>query len=251
MSITDNFNYTEMGQGPNVLILHGLFGTLSNFESIMQLMSHEYRFIMPYLPLYDCELRNASLDGMMAFLESFVDAMGLDNFTILGNSFGGHLALLFALKHPQKVHSLILTASSGLFESSLGNEYPKRDRAFLRSKIMETFGNKAMVTEELVSEVEKIVNAKSKVLRIVKLAKSATRQNLLSTISKVYQPTLLIWGREDAITPPFVAEKFLQLLPKAELKWIEKCGHAPMMEYPNAFAEAMSPFLAKVYSKES
>ena len=156
---------------------------------------------------------------------------------------------MYALQAPEKVKSLILTASSGLFESSLGNEYPKKDREYLRVKILETFGNKSIVTEDLVSEVETIVNSKSNAIRIVKLAKSATRQNLLSTLQSIKLPTLLVWGKEDIITPPFVAEKFHQLLSNSELKWIDKCGHAPMMEYPEEFTSATVPFLNKVYKR--
>ncbi|MCE2963814.1 MAG: alpha/beta fold hydrolase [Chitinophagales bacterium] len=247
MPANDNYKYIDRGQGPVILVLHGLFGSLGNFESLIQLASDKYRFIMPYLPLYDCELKSANLEGMLNFLKQFISFMDLKEFSILGNSFGGHLALMYALHEPQKVKSLILTASSGLFESSLGNEYPKRDRDFLRNKILETFGNKSIVTEELVSEVEMIVHSKSSAIRIIKLAKSATRQNLMNLIHTVLQPTLLIWGKDDIITPPFVGEKFLQLMPNAELVWIDHCGHAPMMEYPKEFADAALPFLDKVY----
>jgi len=244
----NNVSYTEVGQGPSILILHGLFGSLSNFESMMQLAKDKYRFIMLNLPLYDCELHQADLDGMLEYLENFIESFGLENFSILGNSFGGHLALLYALKNPDRVQSLILTASSGLFENSLGNEYPRRNRDFLRTKILETFGNKSIVTDELVFDVEKIVNSKSKALRILKLAKSATRQNLINTISSVHTPTLLIWGKNDIITPPFVAERFHQLLENSQLVWIDNCGHAPMMEYPEEFTKLMVPFLDKIYA---
>lgn len=246
--LEDNIRYTEVGQGPCILILHGLFGSLSNFESMMQLAKEKYRFIMPHLPLYDCDLSRADLDGMMVYLENFIESFGLINFSILGNSLGGHLALLYTLKNPHRVQSLILTASSGLFESSLGNEYPKRNRDFLRTKILETFGNKSLVTDELVSDIEQIVSSKSKALRILKLAKSATRQNLLNTISSIRIPTLLIWGKNDIITPPFVAERFHQLLENSQLVWIDNCGHAPMMEYPEKFTELMVPFLDKIYA---
>jgi len=251
MSMKENINYIEIGTGPTVLILHGLFGSLSNFETMMNTLGNRFKFIMPFLPLNTCELKNANLEGMLSFIKNFVDQHGLNEFSILGNSFGGHLALMYALQEPHKVKSLILTASSGLFESSLGNEYPKRDKTFLKSKILETFGNKSIVTDELVSEVQDIVNSKSNALRIVKLAKSATRQNLLDIIHTISIPTLLVWGKDDVITPPFVAEKFHQLMPNSELVWIDHCGHAPMMEYPEEFANSMLPFLNKIYLKHT
>jgi 2-hydroxy-6-oxonona-2,4-dienedioate hydrolase len=251
MSAKEEYRYTDVGQGPTVLILHGLFGSLGNFESMIKLASNQYRFVLPYLPLYDCELKNANLEGMLNFLVGFINFLGIKDFSIIGNSFGGHLALMYALQEPKKVKSLILTASSGLFENSLGNEYPKRDRDFLRNKILETFGNKAIVTDDLVTEVQTIVNSKSNAIRIVKLAKSATRQNLLNLIHSVLQPTLLIWGKDDIITPPFVAEKFHHLMPNSEIVWIDHCGHAPMMEYPKQFVEAAIPFLDKIHKSNA
>lgn len=245
----DEYKYVDCGQGPVVLILHGLFGSLSNFEELMNLADNKYRFIMPMLPLYDCELKNANLEGLLKFLKGFIDKLHLTEFSLLGNSLGGHLGLLYALSYPNEVKSLILTASSGLFENSLGSEYPKRDRAYLNAKILETFGNKRMVTEELVSEIEAIVNSKSNVIRIVKFAKSATRQNLMHIIHTIKVKTLLIWGKNDSITPPFVAEQFKEKLENSELHWIDNCGHAPMMEYPKEFNHYMIPFLDKIYSK--
>lgn len=243
----EDYNYIEVGNGPTVVILHGLFGSLSNFEEMMQAAGHCYRFVIPILPLYNCELKNANLDGLLDYLRGFIQAMNLDEFSLLGNSLGGHLALLYVLQYPQKVRSLILTASSGLFENSLGNEYPKTDKTYLRNKILETFGNKSIVTDALVDDIQKIVTSKSNAIRIIKFAKSATRQNLTPVIEKITTPTLLIWGRDDSITPPFVAEQFHQKLVHSELKWIDQCGHAPMMEYPIQFTELMIPFLNKIY----
>ncbi|MBL7790423.1 MAG: alpha/beta hydrolase [Chitinophagales bacterium] len=248
MPTIDSYKYIDRGQGPTVLLLHGLFGSLGNFESMIELASGRYRFIMPYLPFYDCELKSANLEGMLNYLKGFISRLNLKEFSILGNSFGGHLALMYTLQEPKKVKSLILTASSGLFENSLGSEYPKRDRDFLKRKILETFGNKSVVTDNLIMDVEAIVNSKSSAIRIVKLAKSATRESLLNLIGNIKIPTLLIWGKNDIITPPFVAEKFHQLMPQSELVWIDNCGHAPMMEYPQEFAAAIVPFLNNVYS---
>ena len=241
------FSYIDRGQGPVIVILHGLFGSLSNFERLIALSEKKYRFIMPILPLFDCEIKNAHLDFLLEYFRRFIDHLKLQDYSILGNSLGGHVALLNELNYPNETRSLILTGSSGLFENSIGNQFPKRDKETLKEKIEITFGNKSMVTSELVDELYSVISNYSKVLRIIKLAKSATRQNLTHDIEKIKTKTLLVWGEDDKITPPFVANQFYEKLENSELAWIANCGHAPMMEYPEDFSKSMIPFLDKVY----
>lgn len=244
-----DFTYIDRGQGPVVVILHGLFGSLSNFENLISLTEDQYRFIMPVLPLYDCDLKHSNLDGMLEYFRRFITELNLTNFSILGNSLGGHIALLHELRFPNIAKSLILTGSSGLFENSLGNDYPRRDKEALRTKLDDIFGNKKMITNELVDEVSAIVSSYSKILRIIRMAKSATRQNLTFDIDKIKTKTLLIWGNEDKITPPFVAQQFKDKMSNSTLAWIPNCGHAAMMEYPNEFAQILLPFLDTIYKK--
>jgi pimeloyl-ACP methyl ester carboxylesterase len=105
-----------------------------------------------------------------------------------------------------------------------------------------------MATEELVNEVFEITNNRLKVIKIIALAKSAIRNNLGEEISQVKQPTCLIWGNNDTITPPFVGKEFHRLIPNSELHFIDKCGHAPMMEVPDEFNKILESFLAKLRS---
>jgi 2-hydroxy-6-oxonona-2,4-dienedioate hydrolase len=243
------FTYIDRGQGPVVVILHGLFGSLSNFENLISMTENRYRFIMPVLPLYDCDVKHANLDGMLDYFRRFITELNITDYSILGNSLGGHVALLNELKFPDSTKSLILTGSSGLFENSLGNDYPRRDKEGLRAKLDDIFGNKKMITDELVDEVAEIVSSYSKILRIIRMAKSATRQNLTYEIEKIKTKTMLIWGEEDKITPPFVANQFHDKMTASELAWIPNCGHAPMMEYPKEFAQILLPFLDKIYNE--
>jgi pimeloyl-ACP methyl ester carboxylesterase len=94
--------------------------------------------------------------------------------------------------------------------------------------------------------VYEIVNNRLKALKIITLAKSAIRNNLGEELNQIKQPTLLIWGNNDAITPPFVGREFQRLIPNSELHFIDKCGHAPMMEVPNEFNEILHKFLTKL-----
>ena len=95
-------------------------------------------------------------------------------------------------------------------------------------------------------EVFEITRNRLKVIKIIALAKSAIRNNLGEELNNINQPTLLIWGNNDTITPPFVAREFQRLIPGSELHFIDKCGHAPMMEQPEEFNVILDKFLKKL-----
>lgn len=134
----------------------------------------------------------------------------------------------------------------------MGGSYPKRgDREYMKKKVEYTFYDPATATEELIDEVCEITNDRMKTLKILAMAKSAIRHNMRKDVSKIDVPVCLIWGKDDKITPPDVAEEFLNLMPQAELHWIDKCGHAAMMERPNEFNELLDDFLQRMYNKKS
>lgn len=243
-----NFKYIETKGGPkNLVLLHGLFGALSNFEDLIQHFGSKYNVIVPILPIYELPILSVSLGGLVNHLQDFVKYKGLSDINLLGNSLGGHIGLLFALEELPLLKSLILTGSSGLFESGMGNSFPKRgDYEFMKAKTEETFYDPKVATKELVDEVFEIVNNRGKAIRIIATAKSAIRHNLSDKLHNIKIPSLLIWGRNDTITPPFVAEKFKELLPNARLEFIDKCGHAPMMEQPEIFNKILEDFLEKI-----
>jgi len=179
---------------------------------------------------------------------SFIESRGYKNVHLLGNSLGGHVGLVYVLKNqPDCIKSLILTGSSGLFENGMGDSYPKRgDYEYIRKKTELTFYDPKMATTELVDEVFGITNNRLKVIKIIALAKSAIRNNLGEELNQIKYPTLLIWGNNDTITPPFVAREFNKLIPNSELYFIDKCGHAPMMEVPDEFNVILHKFLKKL-----
>jgi pimeloyl-ACP methyl ester carboxylesterase len=243
----DKFKYLEEGSGEPLLLLHGLFGALSNFEHLVEYFRKEYKVIVPILPLFDLDIFHTTVSGLEKYVQKFIEAKGYTDIHLLGNSLGGHVALVHVLKHPEKIKSLILTGSSGLFENGMGDTYPKRgDYEYIRKKTELTFFSPAMATKELVDEVFEITNNRLKVIKIIALAKSAIRSNLGEELNQIKIPTLLIWGNNDTITPPFVGREFNRLIPNSELYFIDKCGHAPMMEVPNEFNEILGKFLAKL-----
>ncbi len=240
------FNYLEEGSGEPLVLLHGLFGALSNFKDLVDHFKTTYRVIIPLLPLYDLILLETSIAGLSRFMTKFMDHQKLNKVHILGNSLGGHIGLVYTLKHPERVKSITLTGSSGLFENGMGETYPKRgDREYIRKKTELTFYDPKVATKELVDEVYDIVNTRMKALKIIALARSAIKHNLGDELKDMQVPTCLVWGKNDTITPPMVAEEFHSLIPNSELHWIDKCGHAPMMEVPGEFNAILTTFLAK------
>lgn len=241
------FKYVEEGQGEPLMLLHGLFGALSNFEQLIEHFKHKYKVVVPLLPLFDLDILHTTVGGLAKYLNKFIETKGYENIHLLGNSLGGHVALVHVLKHPEKIKSLILTGSSGLFENGMGDTYPRRgDYEYIRKKTEVTFYDPKTATKELVDEVFEITRNRLKVIKIIALAKSAIRNNLGEELNNVKQPTLLIWGNNDTITPPFVAREFNRLIPNSELHFIDKCGHAPMMEQPEEFNVILEKFLKKL-----
>ena len=241
------FKYIEsQGSGPVLMLLHGLLGALSNFKGIIEAFKDDYKVVVPILPIYEMPLFQVSVTGLVEYVAEFVKYKNFNAVNVLGNSLGGHIGLLYTLAHQDKVASLIWTGSSGLFESGMGNTFPKRgDYEFIKKKAEDTFYDPAIATKELIDELYNVVNDRNKAIRIVATAKSAIRHNLGDKLHLIKIPVLLIWGKEDSVTPPFVGEKFEELLPDAKLYLIDKCGHAPMMEKPDEFNEILKSFLEK------
>lgn len=244
---SDKFRFIEEGEGEPLVLLHGLFGALSNFGDLINYFRHHNKVVVPMLPLLEMDLLHTSVGGLQKFVHKFIEHRNLENVHLLGNSLGGHVAILYVLKQPERIKSLILTGSSGLFENGMGDTYPKRgDYDYIKKKTELTFYDPKIATKELVDEVYETVNNRLKAIKIIALAKSAIRNNLGEELNQIKQPTLLLWGNNDAITPPFVGREFQRLIPNSELHFIDKCGHAPMMEVPEEFNRVLHKFLTKL-----
>ncbi|RSK49348.1 alpha/beta fold hydrolase [Hymenobacter rigui] len=243
----NEFQYVDEGSGEVLLLLHGLFGALSNWQDVVQEFSARYRVVIPLLPIYDMPLLKAGVPGLVSFVEDFLAEINLTQpCTVLGNSLGGHIALVYTLQNPDRVKRLVLTGSSGLFEDGMGGSFPKRGNyAYVQERVAYTFYDPAVATQELVDEVFSVTNSNAKCLRIISIARSAQRHNLAKELHKIKVPTLLVWGLNDTITPPIVAHEFGRLIKGAELRFLDHCGHAPMMERPRQFNQLLMAFLER------
>ena len=240
-----SYNYIEKGEGQVIILLHGLMGGLSNFKDVIGFFSSKgYKVIIPELPIYNLPLKETTVTAFSDFLEDFIKYKNLSDVILLGNSLGGHVGLIYSNKNPSFVKSLVLTGSSGLYENSMGESYPKRENyGYIKRKTQEVFYNSKVATKEIVDEVFETVNNREKLVRTLAIAKSAIRHNMSEELPNIKTPTLLIWGENDLVTPPEVAHEFKSLLPNSKLEWIKKCGHAPMMEHPNEFNKILFNWL--------
>lgn len=240
-----SINYIEKGEGQVIILLHGLMGGLSNFKDVIGFFSSKgYKVIIPELPIYNLPLKETTVTAFSDFLEDFIKYKNLSNVILLGNSLGGHVGLIYSNKNPSFVKSLVLTGSSGLYENSMGESYPKRENyGYIKRKTQEVFYNSKVATKEIVDEVFETVNNREKLVRTLAIAKSAIRHNMSEQLPNIKTPTLLIWGENDLVTPPEVAREFKSLLPNSKLEWIKKCGHAPMMEHPDEFNKILFNWL--------
>lgn len=244
------YSYIDEGEGEVLLLLHGLMGALSNWDAVIRDFSKEYRVIIPILPIYDLPLLTTGVKTLAKHVHRFVTHMGLTDVTVLGNSLGGHVGLIYCINHPQVTKALVLTGSSGLYENAFGGSFPRRESYdFVKEKVEYTFYDPKVATKDLVDDVYKTINDRNRVIRILAMAKSAIRHNMSKDLHKIHIPVALIWGKNDKITPPEVAVEFNQLLPDSELYWIDHCGHAPMMEHPEEFNRLLRSFLEKLKVK--
>ena len=239
------YSYIEAGEGQPMIVLHGLMGALSNFDGVLNYFSNKgYKVIIPELPIYSLPLLKTNVKNISKFLKEFMEFKKIDSAILLGNSLGGHIALYFTKHNLEKVTGLVLAGSSGLYEKSLGDTYPKRgDYEYIKTKTEEVFYDPAVATKEMVDEVYASVNDRSKVIRTLSIAKSAIRHNMAKDLPAMNTPTCIIWGKNDTVTPPEVADEFNKLLPDSNLFWIDKCGHTPMMEHPEEFNGILEKWL--------
>ena len=233
----DKFTYAESGEGPAIVVLHGLMGALSNFEATFNYFSNNgYKVLIPELPLYSLPLLKTNVKNLAKFLKEFLEFKKIDNVILLGNSLGGHIALYFTKHYPESVKALVLTGSSGLYEKAMGDSFPKRGNyEYIEQKVKDVFYDPKIATKELVDNIYKIVNDRNSVVKTLAIAKSAIRHNMANDLPEMHQQSCLIWGKQDAVTPPEVADDFNKLLPNSSLYWLDECGHAAMMEKPEEF----------------
>ena len=239
------FSFIEAGEGHPLILLHGLMGGLSNFDKTVNFFADKgYKVFVPVLPIYDLPVLNTNLTTIAKYVVKFIEEKTTEPVTLVGNSMGGHIGLILTLARPDLVQNLVLTGSSGLYERTFGDSFPRKsDKEYIRKKTEEVFYDPNVTTQELVDEVFSVVNDRMKGIKTVMLARSAIKHNMMNDLPKIKTPVCLIWGKQDNVTPPDVAVDMNKFLPNSSLYWIEECGHAAMMEKPDEFNEILYEWL--------
>lgn len=246
-SVSGEHVYMETGEGQPLIFCHGVFGSFRNFAEIGARLASRFRVIVPCLPLYDAPLNRCTVEDLSQYLESFIETLGLKNVVLAGNSMGGGTVLLYAIRNPSNVSRIILFSSSGLsFIPMRGGALKLKDRSYVRSLLDDIFYATPPFSDEEFEEVYQVMQNKAILLRILRLTRSTKSNYLHDKLHLIrHIPTSIIWGLQDTVTPPFIAEEFKALLPEAELHYLDECGHAPSYEKPVECGKIIEAFLAK------
>lgn len=242
----------DSGSGGRVILcLHGLFGGRQAWQEFMANLDGDYRVVVPELPLfYDwgwLDPLNPTIAQLREAVVAFCHQRWLTSVVLCGNSLGGQIALDLCRHHQDMVQALILVGAAGLSERLVGRPgYILVTREFVKEQARKTFFDPALVTEALVDDVLQRVGGRQQQLFLARLTKAASRFQVRDFLGEIKIPTLLVWGRQDQITPPEAALEFQRRLPHSRLIFLEHCGHAPHLEQPQAFAQAVKEFVQEL-----
>lgn len=241
--MVEALEHIEAGQGEPVTLLHGLFGGPENWLAVIEELGRDFRVLAPKFPL-DGSVAMTSVQELTEFVKEFLDTQGIERTALSGNSLGGHVALDFALRYPQRTTKLILAGSAGLYERHLSDgNLPKPDRAFIREQAQKIFYDQHHVTDQMIEEIYQQLQDRQYIRFLIRVAKATRDYRMDDLLSRVQVPTLLVWGAQDEVTPPSVAHQFQRSLPQAQLIFFDRCGHAPPIEHPREFGQAVREFL--------
>ncbi len=239
------------GSGPPLVVLNGLLGLNEHWFPCLGPLAQRAQCFLLQPPLLEMKGKGLSVDGVLRLNISVLETLIDQPAVIVGNSLGGHIALRLALDRPDMVRGLVLIGSSGLFERTFERSV-QHDPSYqwLDRKIGELFYDRSRMLPGMVEMAYEELSRRTAARALVKLGRSAKNDHLGELLPEIDAPALLLWGRNDVVTPPAVAEEFARLLPSARLRWIDRCGHAPQIERPDAVASGIASFLDELASDQ-
>jgi pimeloyl-ACP methyl ester carboxylesterase len=254
-------HYLEAGSGPTVILLHGLGGDSSNWAMTVGPLAEKYRVIVPDQIGFgrsDKPFINYRVGTLVDFLGGFYKALNIERASLVGNSLGGWTAAAFALAHPEKVERLVLVAAAGFaladdVDPRAVNGLNPSTREAIRQVMSLVFYNKQLYTSDAAVDLmfaRKMAAGDG--YTIQRFIESIIRRedSLDNRLSAIKHPTLIVWGREDGLTPLSLGERFKREIRGSELLVIEKCGHVPQIEKAAEFNAALLKFLGGASSAD-
>lgn len=251
-------HYVEAGSaGPTVILLHGLGGDSTNWAMTIPALASKYHVFVPDQIGFgqsDKPMINYRVTTLVEFLDAFYKKLGIEKASLVGNSLGGWTAAAFAIAHPDKVDKLVLVDAAGYSNKRWGGPEVTRELAMglnpatvtdLKRSMSMIFYNKAMITDQFAENAFAAKLKRGDGYTINAFIESVLRNEdaLDGKTNTIKAPTLVLWGREDALTPLGIGEAFAQDIPGAQKIVIEKCGHVPQLEKAAEFNAAVSKFL--------
>lgn len=234
-----------------MVVLNGLLGLNEHWFPCLGPLAKRAECLLLQPPLLEMKGKGLSVDGVLRLTISVLETLIDKPAVIAGNSLGGHIGLRVAVERPDMVRGLVLIGSSGLFERTFERSVQHDpSHQWLEKKIGELFHDQSKMLPGMVDLAYGELSRRSAARAFVKLGRSAKNDHLGELLPGIEKPVLLLWGRQDIVTPPAVAEEFARRLPSARLRWIENCGHAPQIEQPDAVAGAIAAFLDELSASE-
>jgi len=249
-------HYLEAGSGPAVILIHGLGGNTTNWTPTIAPLAQKYRVLVPDQIGFgksDKPMLNYRVGTLVDFLDGFYKQVGIQKASLVGNSLGGFAAAAYAIAHPEKVDKLILVDAAGF--SVTGGIDPKvRDglnpstRQQIRDLMGLVFYNKEQFTSDAVVDAfltSRVTAGDQYTIQRFIDSVSRSEDVLDGKLGAVKHPTLIIWGREDGLTPLALGQRFNKEISGSQLFIIEKCGHVPQLEKPAEFNAGLLKFLGE------
>ncbi len=241
--------YLDKGEGAPIILLHGLFGDVGIWLPLAKaLVEAGYRVVVPRLPLFDLPFEHTNITYLVRLLHEFAKEHQLQDVTLVGHAVGGQLALFYAHHHPEEVRKTVLISSNGLLDKN-ANRFSERidhlDFQSVNRQVERAFFQPLEVTNKISSEIYSTIQDIPRRASLGTLLRSATNNSVSNFLSRFTIPTLLIWGLQDKINTPEVALHFYDLIPNAEVRFLDQCGHVPMLEQPEIVQDLIKQFINK------
>jgi 3-oxoadipate enol-lactonase len=249
----DTVNAAQSGEGPAVFLFHSLLSDRASFDAVVPRLARSFRLFIPELPGFGRSLAvhgglAAVADRMAAFVK---DAAKGDGAIVLGNGYGGFVALQMAIRHPDIATKLIL-ADCGAAFSEAGREAFRAMAAASKAKglaaITEVAMRRLFAPEFQSQHPDLMRDRREAFLRVdpevfCAACAALAELDLRPELSKVKVPVLVLVGEQDEATPPPMSHELAAGLPNARLNIIAGCAHVPQLQSPDLFMDAIGAFL--------
>ncbi len=251
----DYDNVKHVSDKPRVvLLLHGIGASAERWLPVVPGLSRHFRIVVPDIIGFgysDKPTVEYTMDFFLSFLQSFLDNLNIPAASVVGSSFGGWMAMEFAIRFNRRIDKLVLAAPAGRMQSSthvldqyiMAALYPTRENA-LRAFMDMAYDPSAVTDDTVIDFVNRMRLPNAKYAFMSTLLGIRDSPNLSDRLPKLLVPTLFIWGDNDNMIPMQYLGDYRQV-PQGELVLIKDCGHTPYVEKPAEFNKALLKFLVK------